>query len=118
MLPTSFLILRPFSRNQARKTDCTSPSPVDVAEVTRMVFPKVGQPASCTALLHGFAHGPFRYWQVSFMMPPRRCLSSFLVPVLLLICLADVSVVQAQGAKQRVPDNPVSDPDADHVKER
>ena len=83
-----------------------------------MVFPKVGQLASFAALLHCFVHGPFRYWQVSFIMPTCRCLSSFLVPVLLLICLADVSVVQAQGAKQRVPDNPVSDPDADHVKER
>jgi len=83
-----------------------------------MVFPKVGQPASFAALLHCFAHGPFRYWQVSFIMPTCCCLSSFLVPVLLLTCLADVSVVQAQGAKQRVPDNPVSDPDADHVKER
>ena len=51
-------------------------------------------------------------------MPTCRCLSSFLVPLLLLICLADVSVVQAQGAKQRAADNPVSDPDADHVKER
>jgi hypothetical protein len=68
--------------------------------------------------LRCFARLRFRYWQVSFIMPTCRSLSSFLVPVLLLICLADVSVVQAQGAKQRVPDDPVSDPDADHVKER
>jgi hypothetical protein len=51
-------------------------------------------------------------------MPTRRYLSSFLVPVLIVICLGNVATVEAQGAKQRVPDSPVSDPDADHVKER
>lgn len=51
-------------------------------------------------------------------MPSRRVLSSFLWPALILICLANVSIVQARGAKQRVPENPVADPDADHVKAR
>jgi hypothetical protein len=40
------------------------------------------------------------------------------VLVLILICCAAVAVVQAQGAKQTVPQNPIRDADADHVKER
>ncbi len=68
-------------------------------------------------LLRCFGHALFRYWQVSLIMP-TCCRSFFLVPVLILIFLANASTVRAQGAKQRVPDSPVSDADADHVKER
>ena len=81
-------------------------------------FPKVGQLPSSAALLHCFDDAPFRYWQVSLIMPNRRYLSLFLVSAFILICLGNVSTVEAQGAKQRNPDSPISDPDADHVKER
>jgi hypothetical protein len=37
---------------------------------------------------------------------------------LALSCCSAVSVVQAQGAKQNVPQNRVPDSDADHIKER
>jgi hypothetical protein len=83
-----------------------------------MVFPKVGQPSRFAALLDCFVGAPFPYWQVSFFMSSRRVPSSFLWPALILICLANVSTIQAQGAKQRVPESPVADPDADHIKER
>ena len=51
-------------------------------------------------------------------MPIRNRRFSFLFPALILICLAGVSMVHAQGAKQRAPASPTADPDNDHVKER
>ena len=46
--------------------------------------------------------------------------SLFLLRVLIFVltCFAVISTVQAQGAKQTVPQNPIPDADADHVKER
>jgi hypothetical protein len=81
-----------------------------------MVFLKVGQPACSTALLDCFVPAAFPYWQVTFLMPTRRALSFLLWPAIILICLANLAIVQAQGAKQRVPENPIADPDADHSK--
>ena len=40
------------------------------------------------------------------------------VSVIVLTCCAAVSIVQAQGAKQTVPQTSIPDADADHVKER
>jgi len=40
------------------------------------------------------------------------------VCTLILSCFSAVSVVHAQGAKQTIPETAISDPDADHVKER
>lgn len=51
-------------------------------------------------------------------MPSGGCLFSLRVSVLILICFAAVSIAQAQGAKQTVPENAILDSDADHVKER
>ena len=45
-----------------------------------------------------------------------RCLSQFFP--LLLLCFYAVPIIQAQGAKQSIPQTQVGDPDADHVKER
>ena len=53
-------------------------------------------------------------------MPTGNLLSLFLLRVsaLVLICFASISTVQAQGAKQAVPENEIPDSDRDHVKER
>ena len=51
-------------------------------------------------------------------MPISRSLFSLHVLVLVLTCVAAVSIVQAQGAKQAVPQSPIPDADADHVRER
>ena len=51
-------------------------------------------------------------------MPSCRSVFSWRVPVLILICFASVSIAQAQGAKQTVPETAIPDADADHVKER
>jgi len=40
------------------------------------------------------------------------------VLALALSCSSVVSMVQAQGAKQTFRQNPIQDPDADHIKER
>lgn len=49
-----------------------------------------------------------------------RCgfLRSLRVLALAMSCCSAGSIVQAQGAKQAVPQNPIPDSDADHVKER
>jgi len=47
-----------------------------------------------------------------------RSFFSLRVAVLILICFAVISIAQAQGAKQTVPESPIPDSDADHVKER
>ena len=47
-----------------------------------------------------------------------RFLRSLRVLALALSCGCAVSIVQAQGVKQIVPQNPVPDSDADHTKER
>ena len=69
-------------------------------------------------LLRCFVRVRFRYWQVSVIMPSSRFLSSLRVALLLLICFAGVSIAQAQGAKQAVPETSIPDSDGDHVKER
>ena len=51
-------------------------------------------------------------------MASRRFLRSLRVPALALFCLSAVSFLQAQGATQTVPQNPIPDSDADHVQER
>jgi hypothetical protein len=51
-------------------------------------------------------------------MPSGRCVFGLRVLVLILICCAAGSIVQAQGAKQAVPQTPIRDADGDHVKER
>src|SRR5208283_803234 len=51
-------------------------------------------------------------------MPSSRSLFLLRVPVLILICFAAVSIAHAQGAKQTVPQSPIADVDADHIKER
>jgi hypothetical protein len=40
------------------------------------------------------------------------------VLALALSCCSAVSIVQAQGAKQTVPQSPIHDSDAEHIKER
>src|SRR5437868_14911043 len=52
----------------------------------------------------------FPYYPVSAM---DRCLSRYFP--LLLLCLYVVPIIQAQGAKQSVPETPVRDPDIDHI---
>ena len=47
-----------------------------------------------------------------------RFLRSLRVLALALSCCSAVSIVPAQGAKQTVPQNPIPDSDADHIKER
>jgi hypothetical protein len=51
-------------------------------------------------------------------MPSRRFLFSLRIPAFLLMSLALISIARAQGAKQTVPESPIPDSDADHVKER
>jgi hypothetical protein len=51
-------------------------------------------------------------------MPSLRFLRSLPVLVFIVSCIPAVSRVQAQGAKQSVVQTPISDADADHVKER
>jgi hypothetical protein len=51
-------------------------------------------------------------------MPRGRFLFSFRVPAFILISLVLGSIARAQGAKQAVPESPIRDSDADHVKER
>ena len=51
-------------------------------------------------------------------MPSGRSLFSLRIPRIILMCFAALSIVQAQGAKQTVPQTPISDADADHIKER
>ncbi len=51
-------------------------------------------------------------------MSSRRSVFSLRIPAFLLISLALVSIARAQGAKQTVPESPIPDSDADHVKER
>jgi len=51
-------------------------------------------------------------------MPSLRLLRSLSISVFILSCLLSVSRVQAQGAKQVVPEASIADSDADHVQER
>jgi hypothetical protein len=51
-------------------------------------------------------------------MRSGRALLLLRVPALILICLAAVAMVEALGAKQAIPQSPIPDSDADHVKER
>jgi hypothetical protein len=51
-------------------------------------------------------------------MRTRRSFLSWHVPALILICFAIVAIVQAQGARQAVPETQIPDSDADHVKQR
>lgn len=51
-------------------------------------------------------------------MASRRFLRSWRVLAFALFCLSAVSILQAQGAKQTVPQNPIPDSDADHIQER
>ena len=51
-------------------------------------------------------------------MASRRFLRSLRVPAFALLCRSAVSFLQAQGAKQTVPQNPIPDSDADHIQER
>ena len=69
-------------------------------------------------LLRCFVRVRFRYWQVSVIMPSGPSLFSLRVSLLILICFAAVSIAQAQGAKQAVPETSATDSDGDHVKER
>jgi hypothetical protein len=52
------------------------------------------------------------------MKPVRRSFLSWQLAALFLICFAAVAIVHAQGAKQTMPETPIPDSDADHVKER
>src|SRR5450631_3423507 len=69
-------------------------------------------------LLRCFVRVRFRYWQVSVIMPSGPSLFSLRVSLSILICFAGVSIAQAQGAKQAVPEASIPDSDGDHVKER
>jgi hypothetical protein len=51
-------------------------------------------------------------------MPIGRSLFLLRVLIFVLTCFGVISIAQAQGAKQTVPQNPIPDADADHVKER
>jgi len=51
-------------------------------------------------------------------MPSLRLLRSLSIPLFILSCLLTVSRVQAQGAKQSVPEASIPDSDTDHVQER
>jgi hypothetical protein len=51
-------------------------------------------------------------------MRSGRVLSVLRVAVFILICFGRASFVEAQGAKQTVPEGPIPDSDGDHVKER
>ncbi len=51
-------------------------------------------------------------------MARGRLLRSLLAPALVLSFCAVASVMQGQGAKQSVPQNPIPDSDADHINER
>jgi hypothetical protein len=70
-------------------------------------------------LLHCFVRVSSRYWRVS-EIPMLSCnLSRWLrVLAIALSCCSAVSIVQAQGAKQTVPQSPIHDSDPDHIKER
>ena len=62
-----------------------------------------------------FALVSFRYWRLNFIMPRGislpRALSALRGAVLIPICFAAVALLQAQVAKQSVPENPISDAD-------
>ena len=85
---------------------------------TKTVCPEVVRFPCSKALLYCFTSHSSRYWQVSVIMPSGRPFVLLRVPVLILLCFVAVSRVQAQGAKQAVPQNPISDSDADHIRER
>jgi hypothetical protein len=51
-------------------------------------------------------------------MPSRQFLRSLRVLMLALGCSLGVPIVQAQGAKQTIPQNPVPDSDQDHMQQR
>lgn len=51
-------------------------------------------------------------------MPSHFCLRSVRVLALILSCFSAVAIVRAQGAKQTIPQAPLSNSNADHVKER
>ena len=82
-------------------------------------FPKVVQCRLGTMLLHCFVRVSSRYWRVS-EIPMLSCnLFRWLrVLAIALSCCSAVSIVQAQGAKQTVPQSPIHDSDPDHIKER
>ena len=80
-------------------------------------FPKVVRGRPILPLLNCFALGRFRYWQVT-LVARFRPLSFLRLLALILICAAPASIAHGQGAKQTIPDNEISDSDADHVKER
>ena len=82
-------------------------------------FPKVVQHPRGTALLRCFARVLSRYWRVSeIRMLIRNSFRRLQVLALVLSCCSAVSIVQAQGAKQTTPQNPIPDSDGDHTKER
>jgi hypothetical protein len=106
--------MRPTAESQivqAQHTQCT--------ESVHVIFPKVVHSGLVTALLRCFDRIPSRYWQVS-QIPMARCrfIRSLRMLALALSCCSAVSVVQAQGAKQTVPQNRTPDTDVDHIKER
>jgi hypothetical protein len=52
------------------------------------------------------------------IMPSRRWFCWLQALALAAGCVSAVLSVQAQGAKQNVPQNPIPDSDADHIKAR
>ena len=82
-------------------------------------FPKVVLCRLRTALLRCFAGNSSRYWRVSeITMSSRRLFGWLRVLAPALSCCSAVSIMLAQGSKQTVPQNPIPETDADHIKER
>ena len=72
-----------------------------------------------TALLRCFAYVCSRYWRVSeITMRSRRLFCWVRVLALTAGCCSAVSSMLAQGVKQTLPQNPIPDSDADHIKQR
>ena len=83
------------------------------------LFPKWSKPAFFLRFCVASLSLRFHTWKLSeVIMFSFRFLRSLPVFLIVFICFFAVSKIQAQGAKQSVPQSPIHDSDADHVKER
>jgi hypothetical protein len=82
------------------------------------LIPEVGHGCAYPPQLRCFVLRFFSYWRVSSIMRSGRPLLLLRVLVLILICFGRASRAEGQGAKQTLPQSPILDSDADHVKER
>ena len=78
----------------------------------------MGQDPSRNVVLRCFVLPPFRYWRVSYCVRPGGYLRWWQVLAVAVSCFLPLAVSPGQGTRQADPGSSISDPDADHVKER